>query len=63
MRFPKRWVSGALSMLLAVVVCAAAAGLASAEAGLGVESVRAVTKLGWWGQRVIGVIPGVRGRS
>lgn len=43
-------------MLLAVVVCAAAAGLASAEAGLGVESVRAVTELGWWGQRVIGVV-------
>lgn len=56
MRFPKRWVSGALSILLAVVVCAAAAGLASAEAGLGVESVRAVTELGWWGQRVIGVV-------
>lgn len=56
MRRPMRWVSGALSMLLTVVMLAGAAGPVGAEAALGVDSVRAVTELGWWGQRVIGVV-------
>lgn len=43
-------------MLLTVVMLAGAAGPVGAEAALGVDSVRAVTELGWWGQRVIGVV-------
>ena len=38
-------------MLLTVVMLAGAAGPVGAEAALGVDSVRAVTELGWWGQR------------
>lgn len=45
-----------LLVLVAVLLLVGSSGLAYAAAELGVESVRAVTELGWWGQRVIGVV-------
>ena len=56
MGLPQQWVRGTLSLLLIVLMLAGSQGRGLAEAGLGVKSVRAVTELGWWGQRVIGVV-------
>ena len=56
MGLPQQWVRGTLSLLLIVLMLAGSPGLVLADAGLGVKSVRAVTELGWWGQRVIGVV-------
>lgn len=53
MRFTKNWLTGTL-LLLSVLLCAGSVALAQDVSG--VQSVRAVTDVGWWGQRVIGVV-------
>jgi predicted peptidase len=49
----KNWLTGTL-LLLSVLLCAGSVALAQDVSG--VQSVRAVTDVGWWGQRVIGVV-------
>ena len=53
MRLTKNWLTGTL-LLLSVLLCAGSVVLAQDVSG--VQSVRAVTDVGWWGQRVIGVV-------
>ena len=53
MRLTKNWLTGTL-LLLSVLLCAGSVALAQDVSG--VQSVRAVTDVGWWGQRVIGVV-------
>ena len=45
-----------ISVLLALLMIAGSSQLAFAESVTGVQSVRALTDMGWWGQRVTGVV-------
>lgn len=56
MRFSRKLLVGTLPLLLACVILVGFSRLAFAEEGLGVQNVRPVTDVGWWGQRVIGVV-------
>lgn len=59
MKFTKKEYSRKIAVLLSLLMIVGSSSLALAERGenvYGVKSVRAVTDMGWWGQRVIGVV-------